>query len=482
MTQTPAPDSTGPAAGSKKEIRVNAFAMATPVHHSPGLWRHPEDRSLDYTTLGYWTDLARTLEDGGFDALFVADSMASNDVYGGSYHAALKVGAQIPKLDPIVAVSAMARVTRHLGFGITSNALYEPPYPFARRMSTLDHLTKGRIGWNIVTGHTSSGSRAVGEKALTPHDARYDIADEYLDAVYALWEGSWDDDAAVRDRANRVFADPAKVRPIVHRGQHFQVEAIHLSEPSPQRTPVLFQAGASTRGRAFAARHAECIFVSGPTPNVIAPVVADTRARAAALGRDPKEILFFSMATTIVGATEEEAREKLESYRRFLNPEAALILFSGWTGIDFSKHDLDAPIRFDDRSQGLVSALEAFSIADPNRVWTVRELAEHNAIGGRGPVFIGSATQVADQIEAWVEATDVDGLNLSYAVTPGGYADFGALVVPELRRRGRFKADYAAGTLREKLYGPGRSRLPQSHPAAAFRPAAAPVAAARAAV
>lgn len=454
----------------QKQIRVNAFAMATPVHHSPGLWRHPEDRSLDYTRLKYWTDLAQILEQGAFDGLFIADSMAANDVYGGSYHAALRVGAQIPKLDPIVAVSAMARVTQHLGFGITSNALYEPPFPFARRMSTLDHLTGGRVGWNIVTGHTTSGARAVGEAALTPHDTRYDIADEYLEAVYALWEGSWDDDAAVRDREKLIFADPAKVRRVTHRGQHFQVDAIHLAEPSPQRTPVLFQAGASSRGRAFAARHAECIFVSGPSASVIAPVVADTRRRAAALGRDPAEILFFSMATTIVGATEEEARAKLESYRRYLNPEAALILFSGWTGIDFSTHDLDAPIRFDARSQGLVSALEAFSIADPDRVWTVRELAEHNAIGGRGPVFIGSPTQVADQIEAWVEATDVDGLNLSYAVTPGGFADFGALVVPELQRRGRFKQSYAPGTLREKLYGVGRNHLPESHPAAAFRP------------
>lgn len=454
----------------RKEIRVNAFAIQSPVHHSPGLWRHPADRSLEYNTLEYWTDLAQILERGKFDALFIADSMATNDVFGGSYDAALSVGAQVPKLDPIVSVSAMALVTEHLGFGVTSNALYELPYPFARRMSTLDHLTKGRIGWNIVTGHTVSGSKAVGQTSLTPHDQRYDMADEYLQAVYALWEASWDDDAVLRDRARRAFADPAKVRRVTHKGEHFHVDAIHLAEPSPQRTPVLFQAGASARGRSFAATHAECIFVSGPTPQVIGPVVADTRRRAAEAGRDPRELLFFSMATVIVGATEEEARAKLADYRRYINPQAALILFSGWTGIDFSKHDLDAPIRFDDRTQGLVSALEAFSIADPDRVWTVRELAEHNAIGGRGPVFLGSPQQVADQIEAWVEATDVDGLNLSYAITPAGFADFGTYVVPELQRRGRFKRDYAPGTLREKLYGPGRSRLPASHPAAALRP------------
>jgi FMN-dependent oxidoreductase (nitrilotriacetate monooxygenase family) len=455
-----------------REIRLNAFVMQSPVHHSPGLWRHPADRSLDYVDLEYWTDLAQILERGKFDSLFVADSMSTTDVFGGSYHGALAVGAQIPKLDPIVSVAAMAAVTQHLGFGVTSNALYEPPFPFARRMSTLDHLTDGRIGWNIVTGHTVSGSRAVGERGLTPHDQRYDEAEEYLEAVYALWESSWDDDAVVRDGARHIYADPAKIRRITRRGKRFSLDALHLAEPSPQRTPVLFQAGASTRGRAFAAAHAECIFVSGPTAQVIGPVVADTRRRAAALGRDPAELLFFSMATAIVAATEAEAQAKLADYRRYINPQAALILFSGWTGIDFSTYDLDAPIRFEGKTDGLISAIEAFSIADPDRVWTVRELAEHNAIGGRGPVFIGDPGQVADQVEAWVDATGVDGLNLSYAVTPGGFADFGTYVVPELQRRGRFKLEYTAGTLREKLYGPGRSRLPQSHPAAATRPVA----------
>lgn len=430
-----------------KEIRVNAFAMQSPVHHSPGLWRHPEDRSLDYTTLSYWTDLARILEEGLFDAIFIADGMGASDVFGNSYHAALAVGAQVPKLDPIVSVAAMAHVTRHLGFGITSNALYEPPLAFARRISTLDHLTQGRMGWNIVTGHTTSGSKAVGQRDLVAHDLRYDIADDYLKIVYDLWESG---------RTG-------------HSGPHVALDAVHPVPPSPQTTPVLFQAGASTRGRAFAASHAECIFVSGPTAKVIAPVVADTRRRAAELGRDPHELLFFSMATVIVGESEEEAQAKLQDYRRYINPRAALILFSGWTGIDFSTHDLDAPIRFEGPTDGLVSALEAFSIADPTRVWTVRELAEHNAIGGRGPVFIGSPQQVADKIEEWVDATDVDGLNLSYAVTPAGYADFGRFVVPELQRRGRFKRSYTPGTLREKLYGPGRGRLPRSHPAAASR-------------
>ncbi|MDB5414886.1 MAG: putative bacterial luciferase-like protein alkanesulfonate monooxygenase [Rubritepida sp.] len=385
-----------------KQIRVNAFTLQSPVHQTPGLWRHPDDRSADYNRLEFWTGLARTLERGLFDGMFTADSLGTNDVYGGSLDAALRGGVHVPKNDPLLSISAMALVTEHLGFGVTSNAIQEPPYAFARRMTTLDHLTKGRIGWNIVTGHSASGARATGAE-LIPHDERYDVADEYLDLVYELWEGSWDDDAVRRDKASGVFVDPAKVRPVRRSGKRFSTDAIHLAEPSPQRTPVLYQAGASGRGRAFAAQHAECIFVSGPTAQALAPIVADTRRRAAANGRDPAELLFFSLATTIIGRTEEEAQAKLADYRRYIDIEGALVLYSAWTGIDFSRFSLDEPVRHQKQEAGIFSALEVFTTADPSRVWTLREIAEHVAIGGRGPVFVGSPGQVADAIERWVD-------------------------------------------------------------------------------
>ncbi|MBS7813659.1 LLM class flavin-dependent oxidoreductase [Roseococcus pinisoli] len=451
-----------------REIRVNAFTLQSPVHQTPGLWRHPEDRSTDYNRLEFWTDLARILERGLFDGIFTADSLGTNDVYAGTLDGALRGGIHVPKNDPLLSLSAMALVTEHLGFGVTSNAIQEPPYAFARRMTTLDHLTKGRIGWNIVTGHSASGARAVGAE-LIPHDQRYDVADEYLDLVYELWEGSWDDDAVPRDKASGVFIDPTKVRPVRRQGGRFSTDAIHLAEPSPQRTPVLYQAGASGRGRAFAAQHAECVFISGPTARALAPIIADTRRQAAQKGRDPAELLFFSLATTIVGRTEEEAQAKLADYRRYIDIEGALVLYSAWTGIDFSLFSLDEPVRHQQQEAGIHSALEVFTRADPNRVWTVREIAEHVAIGGRGPVFVGSPGQVADAIEHWVDEAGVDGLNLSYALMPGGFEDFGTLVVPELQRRGRFKQRYAPGTLREKLYGPGRARLPAAHPAAVSR-------------
>ncbi|WP_421995834.1 LLM class flavin-dependent oxidoreductase [Roseococcus sp.] len=456
-----------------KQIRVNAFALQSPVHQTPGLWRHPQDRSADYNRLEFWTDLARTLERGLFDGIFTADSLGTNDVYGGTLDGALRGGIHVPKNDPLLSVSAMALVTEHLGFGVTSNAIQEPPYAFARRMTTLDHFTKGRIGWNIVTGHSASGARAVGAE-LIAHDERYDVADEYLDLVYELWEGSWEEDAVLRDKARGIFVDPAKVHRVHRSGKRFSTDAVFLAEPSPQRTPVLYQAGASGRGRAFAAQHAECIFISGPTAGALAPAIADTRRRAAENGRDPAELLFFSLATTIVGRTEEEAQAKLADYRRYVDVEGALVLYSAWTGIDFSRFSLDEPVRHQEQQAGIHSALEVFTRADPNRVWTLREIAEHVAIGGRGPVFVGSPGQVADAIERWVEESGVDGLNLSYALMPGGFEDFGTLVVPELQRRGRFKQSYAPGTLREKLYGPGRARLPATHPAAKTRRQGAP--------
>src|SRR5438093_6555063 len=211
-----------------KEIRLNAFEMNCVGHQSPGLWAHPRDRSACYTDLGYWTGLAKMLERGKFDGIFLADVLGIYDVYGGSPDAALRHAVQVPVNDPVLLIPAMAEVTEHLGFGVTSTLSYEPPYPFARRMSTLDHLTKGRIGWNIVTGYLDSAARGAGKDKQTAHDDRYDIADEYMELVYKLWEGSWEDDAALRDRGRGVFADPAKVHRVQHQGNHYRVDAIHL--------------------------------------------------------------------------------------------------------------------------------------------------------------------------------------------------------------------------------------------------------------
>ncbi len=222
-----------------REIRLNAFEMNCVGHQSPGMWRHPRDRSWQYRELAYWTDLARLLELGKFDGVFIADVLGVYDVFNGNINAALRDATQIPVNDPLQLVPVMASVTEHLGFGLTASVSFEHPYTFARRLSTLDHLSKGRAGWNIVTSYLNSGARNVGLSGQTGHDERYDIADEYLEVCYKLWEGSWEDGAVLRDRERGVFTDPAKVDPIKHEGRYFKVPGVHLCEPSPQRTPLL---------------------------------------------------------------------------------------------------------------------------------------------------------------------------------------------------------------------------------------------------
>src|SRR5438067_9500473 len=324
-----------------KEIRLNAFEMNCVGHQSPGLWAHPRDRSASYIDLDYWTGLAKTLERGKFDGIFLADVLGIYDVYGGSPDAALRHAVQVPVNDPVLLIPAMAQVTEHLGFGVTSTLSYEPPYPFARRMSTLDHLTKGRAGWNIVTGYLNSAAAGMGLAVQPRHEERYAIADEYMEIVYRLWEGSWENGAVLRDRERGVFAEPARIHRVRHEGKFYRMDAIHLCEPSPQRTPVLYQAGASASGRAFAAKHAECVFINGPSRQVVAPQVADIRHRAAALGPDPADMLIFTLTTAITGPGVAEAKTKHAEYRRFVDHEAALALFSGWTGIDFAKYKPD---------------------------------------------------------------------------------------------------------------------------------------------
>jgi FMN-dependent oxidoreductase (nitrilotriacetate monooxygenase family) len=450
-----------------REIRLNAFDMNCVGHQSPGLWSHPRDLSYRYKDLEYWTDLAQILERGKFDGLFIADVLGVYDVYQGSAEHAIRQGAQIPLNEPMLVVPAMATVTKHLGFGVTCSLTYEHPYPFARRMSTLDHLTKGRAGWNIVSSYLDSAARNFGMDRQQKHDDRYEVADEYMEVCYKLWEGSWEEDAVVRDSAKRLFTDPGKVHEILHYGKHFTVPGYHLCEPSPQRTPVLYQAGASRRGKDFAARNAECVFVAAPSKKVLKEYVRDIRQRAAGFGRDPASLLFFNLFTVIVAPTENEAKAKHDEYRKYVSYDGALALVSGWTGIDFGKYHPDDRIEYIE-NDAVQSATESLTTSDPDKIWTVREVANWVGIGGLGPLVVGSPGQVADAMQGWIDETDVDGFNLAYAVTHESFRDFVDLVVPELQRRGVYKKEYRPGTLREKLFVRG-AHLPEEHQGASFR-------------
>ncbi|MET1053591.1 MAG: LLM class flavin-dependent oxidoreductase [Mycetocola sp.] len=451
-----------------RHIRFNAFDMNCVAHQSPGLWRHPDDQSHRYTDIDYWTELAQLLERGKFDGLFIADVLGTYDVYGGTHEAALRNGAQVPVSDPLLLVSAMAAVTKNLGFGITAGTAYEHPYPFARRLSTLDHLTKGRIGWNVVTGYLPSAARNMGHDDQIEHDERYNIADEYLEVLYKLWEGSWEDDAVIRDRETGVFTDPTKVHEIGHQGKNFTVPGIHLSEPSPQRTPVIFQAGASGRGIQFAAENAEAIFVGSPTKAVLKTTVAKIRDALEAAGRDRYSAKIYQLVTIITDETPEKAQAKHEDYQQYASTEGALVFMSGWMGIDLSQYDLDDPIG-DVKSNAIQSAVANFQAAsEDGSEWTVRDIANWAGIGGLGTRIVGSGAEVADQLQSWVDETDVDGFNLAYAITPGTFEDIVEFVVPELQARDAYPSDYEPGSLRNKLHGRG-DHLPAEHKGAGFK-------------
>ncbi|MGA4786821.1 LLM class flavin-dependent oxidoreductase [Nocardia sp. AB354] len=451
-----------------RRIRFNAFDMNCVAHQSPGLWRHPEDQSHRYKDLSYWTELAKLLERGRFDGIFIADVLGIYDVYGGNDIAALRQGAQVPVADPLLLVSAMAAVTENLGFGITTGTGFEHPFPFARRLSTLDHLTNGRLGWNVVTGYLPSAAANMGESEHLDHDERYNHADEYLEVLYKLWEGSWEDDAVVRDRAQGIYVDPAKVHHIGHAGKHFTVPGIHLSEPSPQRTPVIYQAGASPRGVAFAAENAEAIFVAAPSKRVLAQTVTRIRDALEAAGRDRCAARVYALATIITDATDEAAQHKYDEYRSYASVEGGLVFMSGWMGIDLSRYDLDDPIG-EVNSNAILSAVAAFQeFDDDGREWTVRDIAAWAGIGGMGPVFVGSGTSVADRLQEWVDETDIDGYNLAYAITPGTFEDIVRHVIPVLTERGAYPREYVPGTLRNALFGVG-DRLPADHRGARYR-------------
>lgn len=455
----------GSHSGKPREIRINAFDMNCVGHIQQGLWTHPRDQSTRYKELDYWVSLARRLEEGFFDGIFFADVLGVYDVYGGSPEAALRGAVQVPVNDPALLIPAMAAATRHLGFGVTCNLTYEPPYAFARRMSTLDHLTGGRIGWNIVTGYLDSAARAAGMSGKMAHDDRYDLADEYMALVYQLWEGSWEDGAVLADRARGIYADPARVHAVHHAGRQYQVDALHLAEPSPQRTPVLYQAGSSTRGRRFAATHAECVFLNGQGKEGVKRIVDDIRAQAVSLGRQADDVQVFLGATVVTGCTDAEARDKYEDYRRHASSEAALAHAAASMGIDFARYDLDEPIATEG-SQAIVSNVEAMT-RSAGPVWTKRRLLEQMALGSRQQPLVGSAERVADALIAWTAEAGVDGFNLSRTVVPECYDDFISLVVPVLQERGVYKTAYEEGTYRRKLFG--RDRLPVSHAAAAWR-------------
>ncbi|ROQ40723.1 FMN-dependent oxidoreductase (nitrilotriacetate monooxygenase family) [Frondihabitans sp. PhB188] len=442
---------------------IGFFEHMNPNGMTGATWRHPDNRGSDYLDLEYWMSLARRLDEAHADFLFFADSYGSPAVDGVVPDTAIRMGDHIPAADPFAVVPAIFAVTKHLPVVVTASTIFEEPYANARRFATLDHISKGRIGWNVVT---SAGAQAAADsfgRDLVPHDERYDRADDYLALSYRLFEGSWEADAVPKDRVSGTYADPAKVHSVRYDGPFFRSKGVFSVEPSPQRVPFVFQAGSSGRGREFAATHAECVFLQGTTVEGDAASVADIRERADAAGRDGSAIQILVGLTVIIGDTPDEARAKYEEFASFHSEEIAASQFSHYSGVDLLALDPDQPIPAgnDELSQSNVRRFDG---------WTVREiLNELKTRGVRGMILVGTAAEVADRMEQYANDTGVDGFLMETYTNPGTYDEILDQLLPELRTRGRAPLPFTTSTLRERFQGHGKRLVSDSHPASAHR-------------
>jgi FMN-dependent oxidoreductase (nitrilotriacetate monooxygenase family) len=431
-----------------RKIRLGAFIPATGQH--VGAWRHADaspERHLDFD---YLKEQAQTAERGLFDAYFLADSPVVN--FGGSTgDDKVGVSSKVSGFEPVTLFSALSAVTKHIGFIATASTTYEEPYLLARKFASLDHLSHGRAGWNVVTTGSANAAYNFGYDQQPPHTERYDRAQEYVDLIQKLWD-SWEDDAFLYNKESGVFYDVDKLHHPNHKGKYFSVKGALNVPRSPQGYPVIVQAGSSEPGRELAGRYAEVIFTAHQELASAQEFYKDVKSRLAKYGRTPDQLLILPGVSVFVGKTEAEAQAKYEELTKLIRPEAGLSLLSGLAGgIDFSQYDLDGPFP-DIQADATVRSRPALiaDIAKKNN-FSIRQLYEWVA-GVRGHwQIIGSVEQVVDQLQEWFENGAADGFNVLPPTTPNGLNDFVDLVVPELQRRGLFRTEYEGSTLRENL-------------------------------
>jgi FMN-dependent oxidoreductase (nitrilotriacetate monooxygenase family) len=437
---------------TRRQMSLVAFLQASGTSVYAGSWRHPATEH-GFLTAGYYQQIARALEQGCFDLMFFDDRLAMPGIYGGSVAEAVRHGARPVKLDLSVVLGVISAATTRIGLGATYSTTYYSPYHVARTFATLDHLSGGRAAWNVVTSINDSEAQNFGVDAVLGHDARYDRADEFLEATTGLWD-TWEDDALVLDRAAGVFADPDKVHELNYDGQWIRARGPLTVPRPPQGHPVLIQAGSSGRGREFAARWAEVIFTGDPDIDIARSHYKDQKERIAARGRDADAVRMLPMAYTVVGESRAHAEEREQVFLNDLvHPMASLTLLSELMNYDFSSLEPSAPITDEliasvSGIRGLVQNIRAHIGGD---AVTLADLAGHRATLLQGPRFVGTGPEVADQMEAWFAGGACDGFVIAATHCPGAYEDVVRLVVPELQRRGLFRDRYAGQTLRDHL-------------------------------
>jgi FMN-dependent oxidoreductase (nitrilotriacetate monooxygenase family) len=438
----------------KKQAHLLGFVQHGVNSHATGMWRHPQDKiGWDWTRPGYWQHMAQTMERGMFDAMFIADELAPYSNYRGSSDDTVRYAVQCPVHEPSTIVPIITTATRHLGVGVTLSTAFEHPYSMVRRLSSLDHLSGGRVAWNIVSSYSKSEWDAYGQE-MTARSDRYERMEEYLDLCYALWD-SWEPDAVVADRESGVFADPAKVHEVDFEGAYFRCKARSFVERSPQGRPVLWQAGSSDRGRDFAAKHAEAIFAVHPNLDRMRQYADDLKERTATrFSRPQHSVKLIYGVQTVVAESAAAAQEKYERILSQIPLEGALAWISGHFGPDFSQYDLDQYVE-EIEIPGIQGLFESVIHAKGGDPITVREAALYYAQGMGMPVLVGTPSDIADRLEQFMDEGGADGFMLAATYTPGCFEDFANLVTPELQRRGRLRTRYTGDTLRENLLDDG---------------------------
>ncbi|OTG58405.1 nitrilotriacetate monooxygenase [Acinetobacter sp. ANC 3903] len=433
---------------SKRQIKLGAFIPTTSQHVAG--WRHPESRPQDHLNIDYVIELAQTAERGLFDAYFLADGLSVR--WGSAIEGEKGLGDKGVGFEPVTLFAALSTVTKNIGFIATASTTYEDPYILARKFASLDHISKGRAAWNVVTTASADTARNFGLEKHPDAKVRYERADEFIEVTQKLWD-SWEDDTFIYNKEDGQFFDASKLHEPLHAGKYFNVQgALNVSRP-PQGYPVIVQAGQSEDGRELAGKYAEVIFTAQQSLEDAQEFYRDVKSRLLKYGRHPDDLKIMPGVSIFVAKTEQEAQEKYQLLNSLIHPEVGLSLLSGLAGgINLKKFDLDAPfpkledtdINFSSRQQMMIDIARRHN-------FTIRQLYEYIASARGHWTLIGTPEQVVDELQTWFENEGADGFNVLPPTTPAGLNDFVDLIVPELQRRGLFRTEYEGSTLRENL-------------------------------
>lgn len=433
---------------SKRQIKLGAF-IPTTSQHAAG-WRHPESRPQDHLNIDYAIELARTAEKGLFDAYFLADGLSVS--WGNAKEGQRGLGDKAVGFEPVTLFAALSAVTQNIGFIATASTTYEDPYILARKYASLDHISKGRAAWNVVTTASADTARNFGLEQHPDPKTRYERADEFIEVTQKLWD-SWEDDAFLYNKESGQFFDVSKFHEPKHQGKYFKVDgALNVSRP-PQGYPVIVQAGQSEDGRELAGKYAEVIFTAQQNLANAQEFYRDVKSRLLKYGRHADDLKIMPGVSIFVAKTEQEAQEKYQLLNSLIHPKVGLSLLSGLSGgINLEKYDLDAPfpkledadINFSSRQQMMIDIARKHN-------FSIRQLYEYIASARGHWTLVGTPEQVVDQLQNWFENEAADGFNILPPTTPAGLNDFVEFIVPELQRRGLFRTAYEGKTLRENL-------------------------------